>query len=91
MSQQEQAPQGTYVMQSWSKDYRDEILRVEGPYSLDKAREVALIHALELGFPSRIMLYPYEQGDYTEVYETDGSVRRGTHGQTILVTIGGSR
>ena len=90
MSQRDQAPQGTYVVQSWTKDYGEEIVRIEG-LSLDVAREVALTNALLLGFPSRIMLSPYEQGDYTEVYKADGSVRRGTHGQTTLVKIGGTR
>ena len=82
--------QGTYVVQSWSKDCEEEIVRIEG-VSLDVARAVALAHAFLLGFPSRLMLFPYEQGDYTEVYKPDGSVRRGTHGETTLVTIGGSK
>ncbi len=72
------APMDSYRAQAFAGDKR--VMNISG-LSVDAARHLAQVHAA-LGETGRIIA---ESHDYTEVYCSDGSVRRGEFAQTTLV------
>lgn len=71
----------SFTAQTWHGDTH--IVPDFDGLSIDAAREIARTHAA-MGYTGRIMA---EDVDYCEVYEPDGSVRRGRFAQVTLVHV----
>lgn len=72
----------TYIAQTW--DGQDQVHDDIHGVDLDSALEIATAHANLLGYTVRIMAYGI---DYCEVYAPGKAARRGTFGQTTIVSL----